>query len=549
MQAAVPSFVDGRRVHCSGETFVKLDPSTGSDLAWLHKGRQSDVDAAMAAAHRGFRCWSAIPVAERLRILRRAAELMRERDHELASLEAQETGRPLEGVTLSSVRLGADCLDDFANAASMLFEAWRPHSRASARTRYEPRGVCVGVGSAHRPLYSACVQAAPALAAGNAVVFKPSELAPIGVLRLAEILLEAGLPPGVFNVVQGRSGTAGMIIGHRDAADVMNRGTAGAGSCRSPRQSSLGELAGDEPSSVRSNLIVFNDADIEAASRAAVSTFDSHGFSGNGGARVFVQRSIVEPVLARLSALTSRLRLGRPMDRATDVGPLISSAQLASMLQLVTSCVATGARLVAGGHRVAARDAAGGFFIAPTILADCTDEMTIASQGVHGPLLYVLPFDTECEVVQRVNAAIDFGGTGIFTRDTDRANRVVRALKSDTCWVDPSSAPSIELPWERTDTSISALPGQLADLLRFTRKTVVHTGVFGRSSEQCRGRAVIPKTVAPEIADRMGETLLTLSGHRHPNERERTGEREDLQITPGRLALAHQPVAVPQRRG
>jgi len=515
-QAAVPSFVDGRRVHCSGEIFVKLDPSTGSELTSLHKGRQSDVDVAMAAAHRGFRCWAALPVAERLRILRRAAELMRERDHELGSLEAQETGRPLAGVTLSSVRLGADCLDDFANAASMLFDAWRPQSRAAARTRYEPRGVCVGVGSPHRPLYAACVQAAPALAAGNAVVFKPSELAPVGVVRLAEIFLEAGLPPGVFNVVQGRSGTAGMITGHRDAAAVMARETVGAGSFGLTASSSLGELVGDEVASFRSNLIVFSDSDIEAACRAAVSTFDSHGRNGNGGARVFVQRSVAERVLTRVSALTSRLRVGLPMDHATDVGPLICGVQLASMLDLVTSCVATGARLVVGGHRVVVRDAAGGFFLAPTVLADCTDAMTRARQGVSGPLLYVLPFDNESEVVRRVNAGTDLGDTGIFARDTDRANRVVTALASHTCWINLSGASSIEGPWERADVGISALAGQLAGLLRFSRSMVVHTAGFGPSPKQCLGPAETPKAVAPRIADGLGETLLTLSGQGTP---------------------------------
>jgi betaine-aldehyde dehydrogenase len=421
-----------------------------------------------------------MPVAERLGILRRAAELMRERDHELASLEAQETGRPLEGARLSSVRLGADCLDDFAHAAAMLFGAFRPDSRASARTRYDPLGVCVGVGSSHRPLYAACLQTAPALAAGNAIVFKPSELAPVGTLRLAEIFLEAGLPPGVFNVVHGRSGTAGMIIGHREAEAVMGRGTGSVGSGRSAGPSCLGEFTGHEASSVRSNLIVFDDADIEQACKAAVSTFDSHGPGGNGGARMFVQRSHVDLVLARLSTLASRLRLGRPMDPATDVGPLICSGQLAGMLRLVTSCVATGARVVAGGHRVDAPDAAGGFFIAPAVLGDCTDEMTMAPQGVHGPVVYVLSFDTECEVVGRVNAAFDVGGTGVFTRRTDRAKRVVGAVKSNTCWVDYFGAPSLELPWDRTDMSIAALPDQLTELLRLTRSKVVHTGVFGR---------------------------------------------------------------------
>jgi betaine-aldehyde dehydrogenase len=474
MSLTIPSFVDGRSVDCSGELFFKLDPSTGLVLAGMHKARQSDVDAAVRAAQRGFGCWSAMPVPARLRILGRAAALIRERAPELAKLEAQETGRPIEGVLASSVHAGADCLDGFANATSLLSDAWRP-AGGPIRVIHAPLGVCVGLGSSHRPIHSVCAQVAPVLATGNTVVFKPSDLAPVSAFHLATIFSEAGFPPGVFNVMQGQRGTAGMVMGHRDAAAPIGGGAASNGPSGRSRELPLDGEPGNGASLNRSILIVFDDADVEAVCKAAVSALDSRGETGNSGARVFVQRSMVDRLVARLIRHVGRLHVGRPTVRSTDVGPLITGTHLASMLQFVASCVEGGAHVVAGGQRAAAPELADGFFIAPTVLANCTDDMMTAHATCTGPLLAVLPFDSECEVVRRANGGACLDGAAIFTSDTDRAIGVATALKTEAAWIntfDPSTRKSDQ----------GQVQTDLACVLRYVRSTVIHTGAVEKVS-------------------------------------------------------------------
>lgn len=477
--ASIPSFIDGRSLDCSGERFIKLDPNTGSTLAWMHKARQADVDAAMDAARRGFREWSATPAEQRLQVLASAAALMRERCRELAGLEAQETGRPLDGVLVSSVQSGADCLDDFANAAALLFDAEQP-ARTGTRTVHEPLGVCVGAGSSHRPLHSACALTAPALAAGNAVVFKPSELAPAGALRLAQILCEAGLPPGVFNVLQGRRGTAGLLLGHRDAAVVLAGPSQGSGNL--PKATAVGETAGSDDTSIRSAVIVFDDADVEAACSAAVSAFDSNGATGNGGACVFVQRSLASGLVTRLAARAGRLHIGPATGSETDVGPLTDGTQLARMLSFINACVESGAKLAAGGHRVADPDLVGGFFLAPTVLTGCTDDMLTPAAGAAGPLLAVLGFDDECEVIERANAAFRGGAAAIFTRDADRAQRIVAAVRADTAWINSFDPPTRPSSRDRMDANIVSMPCHWATLLRLVRVKRIHAEPVRRPS-------------------------------------------------------------------
>lgn len=483
MQPTVQSFVDGRSVNCSGERFVKLDPSTGLVLTGMHKARQSDVDAAVRAAQRGFGCWSAMPVPARLRILGRAAALIRERAPELAKLEAQETGRPIEGVLASSVQAGADCLDRFANAASLLFDAWRPMG-GFTRMIHAPLGVCVGLGSSHRPLQSACAQVAPALATGNTVVFKPSDLAPAAAFHLALIFAEAGLPRGVFNVLQGQRGTAGMVMGHRDAAVLLGVGAASHGHAGFSRETPLHLTTGDGASLSRSILIVFDDADVDAACKAAVSALDSHGATGNSGARVFVQRSMVDRLVARLTRQVGRLHIGRPTDRLTDIGPLSTGTQLAGMLEFVTACVEGGARVAAGGHRVSAPELADGFFIAPTVLANCTDDMMTARTACTGPLLAVLPFDSECEVVRRANDGACLGGAAIFTGDSDRAIGVATALRTEAVWINTFDSATRMSNLEQMQTGTSLFPGDLACLLRYVRSTAIHISAVEKESDR-----------------------------------------------------------------
>ncbi|MEY4235990.1 MAG: betaine-aldehyde dehydrogenase, partial [Pseudomonadota bacterium] len=197
----ISSFVNGQALIGRGERFETLNPATGKAFAQLHDANAADVDAAVAAAQHGFEIWSAMTGTERGRILRKAADLLRSRNDELAALEVQDCGKPLQEALVVDVHSGADCIEYFAGAAATLAGAQYPFKNAFAYTRREPLGVCVGIGAWNYPLQIACWKSAPALAAGNAMIFKPSEMTPATAVKLAEIYLEAGVPPGVFNVL------------------------------------------------------------------------------------------------------------------------------------------------------------------------------------------------------------------------------------------------------------------------------------------------------------------------------------------------------------
>jgi len=228
-------------------------------------------------------------------------------------------------------------------------------------------------------------------------------------------------------------------------------------------------------------VIVFDDADIEAACSAAVSAFDSHGASGNGGACVFVHRSLASSLVARLAARAGRLHIGPATGSETNVGPLTDGVQLARMLRFINACVDRGAKLAAGGHRVADPDLVGGFFLAPTVLAGCTDDM-LTSDAVAGPLLAVLVFDDECEVLERANAALRGGAAAIFTRDADRAQRIVAAVRAETAWINAFDPPTRPSPRDRMDANIGSMPCHWAALLRLVRVKRIHAETVRRPS-------------------------------------------------------------------
>ena len=209
-ETLIPSFVDGQPLQAGGERFDTLNPATGAVIAGVYEATEADVRAAVEAAQRGFAIWAAMTGTERGRILHRAAQLLRARNLELAALEVQDTGKPWQEAQVVDVASGADCIEYFAGAAATLAGAQYPLKNAFAYTRREPLGVCVGIGAWNYPIQIACWKSAPALAAGNAMIFKPSELTPMTAVKLAEIYLEAGVPPGVFNVLQGR-GTIGAV--------------------------------------------------------------------------------------------------------------------------------------------------------------------------------------------------------------------------------------------------------------------------------------------------------------------------------------------------
>lgn len=422
-------------------------PATGEVIARLCAAGSETVNAAVAAARSGFRVWAATPAAERGRVLRRAADLLRERNRELSELETLDTGKPLQETLVADAASGADCLEYYGGLAATLTGEHIDLGGSFAYTRREPLGVVGAIGAWNYPIQIACWKAAPALACGNAVVFKPSELTPLSALKLAEIFKEAGLPDGVFNVVQGYGETGAHLVEHPDVAKVSLTGSVPTGTkvaeiaSRTLKHVTL-ELGGKSP------LIVFDDAHLDNAVSAAINAnFYSSGQICSNGTRVFVQKGLKEAFLERLTERTARARLGDPMDESVDTGPLVSQAQLDKVLGYIEAGRAEGARLVCGGNRATVQGFPDGLFVEPTVFADVADHMTIAREEIFGPVMCVLDFESEEEAVARANAT-EFGlAAGVFTRDIARAHRVIGALHAGTCWINTYNLTPIEMPF------------------------------------------------------------------------------------------------------
>ena len=446
-EMTVTSFVDGKPLTGGGDRFETINPATGKALASVYDAVAVDVEAAVAAAQRGFEVWSAMTGTERGRILYRAAQLLRSRNEELAALEVQDCGKPLQEALVVDVHSGADCIEYFAGAAATLAGAQYPLKNAFAYTRREPLGVCVGIGAWNYPLQIACWKSAPALAAGNAMIFKPSELTPVTALKLAEIYLEAGVPSGVFNVLQGRGTTGALLAAHPGVAKVSVTGSVPTG--KKVMQTAAGtlkrvtmELGGKSP------LIIFDDADMEQAVAAAMmGNFYTQGEVCTNCTRVFVQRGLVDRFLARLHERTALLRVGDPMDTFTEVGALISTAHTDKVLDYIASGVAEGATLSYGGKRVDVPGLPDGNFVAPTIFSNCRDDMRIVREEIFGPVLSMLVFDDEAEVISRANASRFGLAAGVFTRDIARGHRVAARLKAGICWINNYNVTPIEMPF------------------------------------------------------------------------------------------------------
>ena len=430
------------------ERIVSINPATGAVLGHVSVAGPVEVNAAVRAAQRGQAHWAAMPGAERARVLRRAAQILRSRNRELAELESRDTGKPIQETLVVDVISGAECFEYFASLAqSMSGEHIDLGQQAFGYTRREPLGVVAGIGAWNYPLQIACWKAAPALACGNAMIFKPAELTPFSAVKLEEILLEAGLPAGTFQVVQGLAETGRLLTRHPDIRKVSLTGEVGTGkavmSDAAPTLKSVTlELGGKSP------LIVFEDAKLDnAVSGALLGNFYSSGQVCSNATRVFVHASIKAAFLERLVKRASTLRIGDPMDPQTQIGPLASEQHLHKVLGYIARGRAEGARVLIGGHRITEGALGLGFFVAPTVFDQCRDEMSIVREEIFGPVMSVLAFEDEREVIERANAS-EFGlAAGVFTSDLTRAHRVIAQLQAGTCWINHYNITPIELPF------------------------------------------------------------------------------------------------------
>ncbi|MEO9526732.1 betaine-aldehyde dehydrogenase [Roseibium sp.] len=431
----------------AGTPFDSLYPATGEVIARINTADDAIIEAAVQAATAGQKIWAATPPAERGRVLRRAADILRRDNHALSVLETLDTGKPLQETLVADAASGADCLEYYGGLAATLTGEHIDLGGSFAYTKREPLGICFGIGAWNYPIQIACWKAAPALVCGNAMIFKPSEVTPLSALKLAEALSEAGLPDGVFNVLQGFGDVGAKLVAHPAIAKVSLTGSV-------PTGAKVAALAGEHLKKTtlelggKSPLIVFGDADVDNAVSAAINAnFYSTGQICSNGTRVFVHTDIKEAFLARLAERTSKAVLGDPLDETTNIGPLVSRQQFDKVMHYMQLGQREGARLVCGGSAATVESFPDGYFVQPTVFADVGDDMRIAREEIFGPVLSVLDFTGEDEVVRRANDT-EFGlAAGIFTRDIQRAHRVIDALQAGTCWINTYNLTPIEMPF------------------------------------------------------------------------------------------------------
>jgi len=383
---------------------------------------------------------------DRSRILRRAVQIIRERNDDLAALDTLDAGRPIAETTSVDVPTGADVIEFYAGVAPTLHGETLDFPGGFARMRREPLGVCAGIGAWNYPIQIAMWKSGLALACGNAMIFKPAEVTPLSALALAEIYLEAGVPPGVFNVVQGDARVGRMLVGHPDIAKVSLTGEVTTGqavmadAAATLKKVTL-ELGGKSP------IVVFDDADVDSARNAALTNnFFSTGQVCSNGTRVFVQRGVYEEFLDGVAERVASLRVGDPFDPETMIGPLVSREHHDKVMGYMDLARASGARHIVGGDAPDDPELAAGNYVTPAVFADCADDMGFVTDEVFGPLMAVLPFDDEAEVVARANGT-PYGLSGaVFSRDLARANRVANSIEAGSVWINdygtlPESVP------------------------------------------------------------------------------------------------------------
>jgi len=473
------NFVDGAYMaNNTGEVFDVINPATGKVIYQVEVADEVVKQAAIASACRGFATWSAMSATQRSRILLKAVALLRERNDELAEIEVLDTGKPWQEACVVDVESGADSIEFFAGLAPGIEGNQQAVEGDFYYTRREPLGICAGIGAWNYPLQIACWKAAPALACGNSMIFKPSEETPLGALKLAEIFTEAGIPDGVFNVIQGAGEVGAWLTHHVDIAKVSFTGEVYTGkkvmaAAASTLKDVTMELGGKSP------LIIFEDADIDnAVSAAMIGNFYTQGEVCTNGTRVFVQESVYSTFIDKLLERTrENIVVGDPMNHATNFGALISLKHVNLVLDYIKLGIKEGATLLQGGTRLQPKNAPDGYFIAPTIFSDCTDDMTICREEIFGPVMSVLTFTDEDEVVARANAT-EFGlAAGVFTQDITRAHRVTHQMEAGICWINSFGTSPAQMPVGGYKQSGIGRENGLVTLNYYTQIKAVYVGL------------------------------------------------------------------------
>ncbi len=438
----------------SGDVIEISSPATRRLIATVPDGDASDVANATAAAQAAWPGWRSLDPGDRGRLLRRLGDILREKIGELAVLESSVTGRPIREMRAQMGRI-PEWLDYFSSiAVGLEAEANRVRGGYLTYTQYEPYGVCALLTPWNHPLLILVKKLAAALAAGNVVVVKPSELAPVSPLILASLCAEAGIPPGVVNVVTGGSRAGAALVADPLVARIDLTG----GTATGRRVAAVAaerivpctlELGGKAP------ILVFEDTPVEEAVAGALfAAFVASGQTCVSGTRLLVADLIFDEFVRRFGERAAALRVGSPDDPATDVGPVVSAAARDRCLEHIAAARAAGARLVCGGDApVLPADLAGGFFVTPTAFADVTPAMRLFREEVFGPVVAITRFSSESEAIALANDTEFALGAGVWTRDVMRAHRVAQAVKAGVVWVNDHHKNDPRSVWGGWDSS------------------------------------------------------------------------------------------------
>lgn len=436
----------------SGKTFETFNPATGEAIATVAEGDKADVDKAVAAAKKALEGpWSKFSPAEREKMMHRAADLIEKHAEELAQLETLDNGKTLRESKNGDLPLCVGLMRYFAGWPTKIHGEtipvsvpYYPGAKFLHYTVREPIGVVAAIIPWNFPLLMAVERVAPALACGNTLVLKPAEQTPLSALRLGELLLEAGIPEGVVNIVPGFGPTAGAALAaHPDVDKLTFTGSTEVGreivkaSAGNLKKLSL-ELGGKSPN------IVFADADLDAAAKGLfMGIFYNQGQCCSAGSRVFIERSKYDELVAALAERAKTVRQGPGWDSKTQMGPLISEEQKSRVLSYIASGKKEGAKLLCGGEAGEGK----GYFVKPTVFADVKDQMKIAQEEIFGPVVAVMPFDSAEEVVSRANNTAYGLVAGVWTKDIKRAHRMAQGLKAGTVWINCYHFVDAAAPW------------------------------------------------------------------------------------------------------
>ncbi|GAB3192329.1 aldehyde dehydrogenase [Hydrogenophaga aquatica] len=444
--------INGERVAArSGHTFHCISPVDGRVLTDVARCDEADIDAAVRAGRAAFedRRWAGKAPAQRKRVMQKFADLLLAHADELALTETLDMGKPVKYARAVDVNSAANCIRWYGEAVDKVYDEIAPTpDTALALITREPVGVVGIIVPWNYPMIMAAWKIAPALAVGNSVVLKPSEKSPLTALRLAELALEAGIPPGVFNVVPGYGPEAGSPLAlHMDVDCIAFTGSTRVGkqihvmAGQSNLKRAWTELGGKSP-----NIVFADCPDLDRAVEAAVgSIFFNQGESCNAPSRLFVEASIKEAFLEKALAKVPAYQPANPLDKNTVMGALVDTTQLNTVMRYIESGKAEGAKLLAGGEAV--EPVAGGCYVQPTIFDGVNNTMTIAREEIFGPVLSVLSFTDAADVVRQANQSVYGLQAAVWTRDINKAHGVARALRAGTVHVNQYDEDDITVPF------------------------------------------------------------------------------------------------------